>query len=133
MINKMNYLNKFFAIELENLKCDGDTRAYIVSVLDKFKAATADYSKDSLTLLYAQAKFTQDFNIFQNIGDWLFFCNTLFPEHLNNASKDYYYSIGQLSYYSCYRLINKQWKLYERMADDFIYLSNSTRTIIRKY
>lgn len=129
---EINNLNKYFSTQLEKLKCDDDTRAYIISVLDKFKTASTNYSKDSITLLYADAKFNQDFYTFQNIGDWLFFCNTLFPEHLNNASLDYYYAVGQLSYYSCYRLINRQWKLYERMADEFIYLSNSTGKIIRK-
>lgn len=129
----LNYnLRTFFTNEMENLKCDDDTRAYIVSILERFKTASIDYSKDSLTLLYADAKFRQDFYTFQNIGDWLFFCNTLFPGHLNNASKDYYYSMGQLSYYSCYRLINRQWKLYEKMADEFVYLSHSARQIIRK-
>lgn len=133
MENITHSLNTFFSTQLENLECDDDTRAYIVSVLDRFKTASTDYSKDSLTLLYADAKFKQDFYTFQNIGDWLFFCNTLFPEHLNKSSQDYYYAIGQLSYYSCYRLINRQWKLYEKMADQFIYLSHSTRDIIRKY
>ena len=126
-------LNTFFSNKLENLQCDDDTRAYIVSVLERFKTASTDYSKDSLTLLYAEAKFRQDFYTFQNIGDWLFFCNTLFPEHLNKASQEYYHTIGQLSYYSCYKLINCQWKLYERMADEFVYLSHSTRNIIREY
>jgi hypothetical protein len=125
-------LNSFLSQELEPLRCDGDTKAYIVSVFDKFKNSAFDYSKDSLTILYTEAKFKQDFFTFQNIGDWLFFCNTLFPEHLNRASIDYYYAIGQLSYYECYKLINKQWKLYEKMADEFIYLSNSTRRIIHK-
>jgi hypothetical protein len=133
-MENFNYnLNTFFSNQLENLKCDYDTRAYIVSVLDRFKTISADYSKESLTVLYAEAKFKQDFYTFQNIGDWLFFCNTLFPEHLNNASQDYYYSMGRLSYYSCYKLIDRQWKLYEKMADEFVYLSHSTRHIIRKY
>ena len=130
----MNYLNKFFSAELENLKCcDNDTRAYIVSILDKFKSAINDYSKDSLTIKYAEARYTQDFYTFQNIGDWLFFTNSLFPEHLKNASKEYYYSIGQLSYYSCYNLTGKKWKLYQQMADMFPILSSETGKIIRKY
>lgn len=126
-------LNSFFNKQLEELNCDNNTKAYIVSVLEKFKTNALDYSKDSLTLLYSEAKFRQDFYTFQNIGDWLFFCNTLFPEHLNNASPEYYQSIGRLSYYSCYKLINYQWKLYEKMADEFIYLSQNTRVMIRKF
>lgn len=128
-----NNLNGFLSKELAPLQCDNDTKAYIVSVLDKFKSSTFDYSKDSITILYTEAKFKQDFLTFQNIGDWLFFCNTLFPEHLNKASIDYYCTIGRLSYYSCYKLINKQWKLYEQMADLFPVLSVQTRYIIRKF
>lgn len=133
MENPTYDLNSFFSTQLKNLKCDDDTKAYIISVLSRFKSSSVDYSKESLTVLYAEAKFRQDFYTFQNIGDWLFFCNTLFPEHFSNASSDYYYSIGRLSYYSCYKLINKQWKLYEKMADEFVYLSSSTRNIIREY
>lgn len=133
-MENLNYnLNTFFSNQLEHLKCDYDTRAYIVSVLDRFKTISADYSKDSLTLRYAEAKFSQDFNKFDNLGSWIFYCDVFFPEHLNKASKDYYYSMGRLSYYSCYKLINRQWKLYEQMADLFPILSSETRKIIRKY
>lgn len=134
MIENHNFnLNYFFSKQLENLKCDYDTRAYIVSIFEKFKSSSADYSKDSITLLYAEAKYKQDFYTFQSIADWIFFINALFPEHFNNASQDYYYSVGRLSYYSCYNLLNRQWKIYERLADDLVPLSFSTREIIRKY
>jgi hypothetical protein len=127
-------LNEFFYTELEKLKCDRDTRAYVASVLTKFKTSSADLSKESITLLYAQAKFSQDFNTFQNIGDWLLYIKAFYPEHLNNASSDYYYSIGSSSYYSCYKILNKKWKLYEQLADLFPYLSLEIRKIlIREY
>lgn len=122
----------YFTNELTNLQCDDLTRAYIVSIFTKFKATSDDYSKDSLTLKYAEAKYRYDFVSFQKVADYIFFCNSLFPEHLNNASIDYYYSIGQLSYYSCYKLINKQMKIYEDLADNFVYLSQSSGEIIRK-
>src|SRR4029077_54278 len=116
----MDNLNIFFSNELERLVCDDDTKAYIVSILSKYKHTTYDYSKDSITLLFAEAKFNHDFFRFQNIGDWLFYSFSLYPEHLNNASREYYCSIGQMSYYSCYRLMNRQWKVYERLSDDFL-------------
>lgn len=128
----VNNLRDFFTTKMESLECDNDTRAYIISVLEGFKTATNDYSKESLTLLYADAKFKQDFYMFQSIGDWLFYCRSVFPEHLNKASQEYYCTIGQLSYYSCYKLLNRQWKLYEQLADRFVYLTHSTRNIIRE-
>lgn len=132
MQNIYQNLNVFFVQELGALRCDDDTRAYITSVFSKFRHSTFDYSGESITLVYAEARSKQDFLTFQNIGDWLFFCNTMFPEYLKDASMDYYHSLGQLSYYSCYRLINRQWKLYEKMADEFVPLSQSARKIIRK-
>lgn len=123
--------NIFLSTQLQALGCDHDTKSYIIGIFDKYKNISIDYSKDSLTILYADAKYKQDFYTFQNIGDWLFFCNSLFPEHLNKASADYYHSIGRLSYYSCYNLINKQWKLYEQLADNFIVLSEETRTRLK--
>ena len=117
---------------LQDLPCDDDTRAYIVSIFSKYKNADLDLSKDNITLAYAQACFNQDFLIFQTIGDWLFYTNALYPAALKNASKNYYYDIGRLSYYSCYKLINRQWKLYEIMSDLFIPLSEQTRKTFNK-
>jgi hypothetical protein len=125
-------LNDFFSSQLENLDCDENTRAYIVSVLAKYKTASVDYSKDSLTTIYAAAKFRQDFLIYQQLGDWLFYIHSIFPEHLNSASKDYYILIGRSSYNSCYKLLNRKWKVYEQLSDEFEYLSEETRTLIRE-
>jgi hypothetical protein len=125
-------LNKYFSSLLEELDADDDTKAYIIGVLDRFKSASIDYSKDSLTTIYAAARFRQDFLIYQQLGDWLFFCNSICPEHLNSASKDYYILIGRSSYNSCYKLLNRQWKLYEQLADQFEYLSEETRSLIRE-
>lgn len=123
-------LNDFFTNQLENLRCDRDTKAYIISVLKKFKNASEDCSKESITTLYAQAKYSQDFFTFQKVGDWLFLCSSMFPEHLNNASMDYYFSIGQSSYYYCYLILQRKWKLYEQMSDQLPELSVSTRKLI---
>lgn len=128
----MEYINfnlkEFFNQELERLKCNDMTKAYIVSVFDKYKATNDDFSKESLTILYAKARYAQDFNTYQNIGDWMFFTRTMFPEHLNNASENYYTALAQMSYYQCYKII--KWQLYEFLADDFIKLTNHSRKII---
>jgi hypothetical protein len=114
-----NNVNNFFNEILSDIDCQRDTKAYIISIYDKYKSSQFDFSKNSVTLLYAEAKYKHDFSIYQNIGDWIFFSNTLVSNHLQCASKDYYDTIAQLSYYSCYRLINKQWKLFEELADNF--------------
>lgn len=125
-------LNQFFDEALSELKCQSDTRAYIVSIFARYRTAEADLSKDSITLAYAQAKMNQDFLVFQNLGDWIFFSKTFAPGHLNNASEDYYQTIAQLSYYSCYRLINRQWKLFEELSDNFVCLEQNTRQLLKK-
>lgn len=123
MINYQN-INDFFSEVLKDLKCQEDTRAYIVSIYSKYSHAVHDLSKDSVTLLFSQARQKQDFPTYQNIGDWIFFANTWAPRHMQFCSKDYYDTIGRLSYYSCYKLINKQWKLFEELADNFISLEH---------
>lgn len=125
-------LNNFFNEVFDDLECHPDTKAYIVSIFTKFKASNFDLSKDSVTLTYAQAKYNRDFFVFQNLGDWIFFTKAFAPQHLNHASEEYYQSIGRLSYYSCYQLINKQWKLFEELSDNFIQLEIDTRNILSK-
>lgn len=129
-MNVVNNLNKFFTDELDELNCKEDVKAYIVSIFDKFKRASDDLSTESITILYSQAKYNQDFQAFQRIGDYIFFSNAFAPESFI-VSEDYYFSIGRLSYYSCYKLINKQWILFEQLADDFVPLSTQARSIIR--
>ncbi len=124
-------LNNYFQVELQKLECEEELRAYIISIFTKYRSSEADLSKQSVTIEFTLAKFERDFSRFQNIGDWLFFTNTLYPESLNHASKGYYHSVGQMSYYSCYRIV-RDWKLYEQLADRFVDLSDDTRRIIRK-
>lgn len=125
-------INSFFDELLIDLNCQQDTRAYIVSIYEKYKTANFDLSKDSVTLLYAQARHKQDFLIYQNLGDWIFFTNTIAPQHLQCASKEYYDTIARISYYSCYTLIDRQWKLFEELADDFQSLEAQVKLRIPK-
>jgi hypothetical protein len=130
----METLNKSFndllSDALATLECSRDTRAYIVGILDRFKKSSFDYSNESITLIYAEAKFKQDFLTFDNIGGWIFFCNVFFPEHLNNATIDYYNAVGQSSYYNCFLLLKRKWKVYEELSDTLPTLSNNTRKLI---
>jgi len=114
-----NDIAVFFNDLLNDVKCRQDTRAYIVGIFRKYESANHDLSQDNLTLLFCQARDTCNFSIYQNIGDWIFFVESVAPQYLQSASKDYYDSLARMSYYTCYRLINKQWKVYEELADRF--------------
>ncbi len=120
-------ITSFFEEALNDLDCNRDTKAYIVSIYGKYKTAEFDLSKDSVTILFAQARSNQDFLTYQNLGDWIFFANTLAPNHLHHASKDYYDTVARLSYYSCYKLINRQWKLFEELSDNFNVLESQVK------
>jgi hypothetical protein len=112
---------------LDDIKCHRDTKAYIVSIYAKYKNAQFDLSKDSVTLLFAQGRNKQDFLTYQNLGDWIFFANTMAPSHLQGASKEYYDTVARVSYYSCYRLIDRKWKLFEELADNFPSLESQVK------
>lgn len=125
-------LNTFFSEKLERLNCNEDTKAYIVNALAKYKSSSEDYSKDSITIKYAEAKLMQDFQMFDNIGTWILYCGIIYPEHLNNVSIDYYYNIGQSSFYSCYVLLKRKWQLYYDLAENLPKISITARAIIQK-
>jgi len=122
-------INNYFADILKNIVCDENVKSYIVSIFSKYKTSHYDLSKDSITIQFSSAKSNNNFEKFRTVADYLFFANSVFPESLNNASKDYYYSIGRLSYFNCYRIIH-DWKLFEQLADQFIPLSTECRSII---
>lgn len=124
-------LHYYFESELKELSCTEETKAYIAGILAQYRFADDDLSNKSITLEYSLAKFENNFQRYQRVGDYLFFANSLYPESLSGASKDYYYSLGRLSYYSCYNHL-RSWKLYQEMADRFIDLSYTTRQIIQK-
>lgn len=125
-------IEDFFAEQLSTLACDDHTRAYIVSVLSRFRSTVDDLSNESLTLRYSHARERHSFTEFQRIGDYLFFCQSVYPQSLQGASVDYYHSVARGAYHSCYRLMNRSFQLYERLADEFVPLTTSTRAIIRR-
>ena len=132
MVIVHNDITFFFEKIFEDLDCQPDTRAYIVSIYAKYKNSKHDLSKDSITLIFMQARIKHNFSSYQNLGDLIFFSNTIAPSHLKNASKDYYDTIGRLSYLSCYNLINRKWKLFEEISDNFIILENQVKNRLNK-
>lgn len=122
-----NTLHTFFENTFADLKCQPTTKAYIVSIYDKYKTSNFDLSDQSITILYGQARQNNKFEIYQNLGDWIFFINTTKPHFSNHTNKEYYDTVARLSYYSCYRLINKKWQLFEELADNFINIEQDVK------
>ena len=111
-------LEDFFAEKVKNVPCEKETKAYLISTFTNFKQTTGDFSKDSVTLKYIQAQSEYNFELYQQIADWILFIKATFPK-AQNASDDYYNTIAQLSYYKCYKMLNGEWKLFEELADRF--------------
>jgi hypothetical protein len=120
-------ITSFFEETLNDLQCGQDTTAYIISIFVKYKSAQFDLSKDSVTEQFCQARQNQNFLIYQNLGDWLFYTMTWAPAHLKFASKDYYDTIARLSYYSCYKITKNQWHCYEELADNLLFLEEQVK------
>jgi hypothetical protein len=120
-------ISDFFDEILSDLNCQKDTKAYIISTFEKYKVADHDLSQYSIGELFCQARQKHEFAIYQNIGDWIFFCNSFVPQYLKNATRDYYDNIARLSYYSCYNLINRQWRLFEELADRLVILEDEIK------
>ena len=87
---------------------------------------TRSYNK-SVTLLYNNAIQNYSFEEFRKIADWLFIAKSIYPDSLNGASKSYYNSIAQTAYHKCYIIMNKQWLIFEELADQFEPYTNSVR------
>lgn len=111
-------ISDYFENILKNINCERITKSYIIGIFEKYQNSELDLSKSNITLLYAQGVFKRDFYIFQNLGDWLFFTKSMYPEFLKNASEDYYNNIAQLSYYNCYKIVNT-WKVYDQLSEEF--------------
>lgn len=90
-----------------------------------------DLSNKSIALLYSDAFFAGDFEKFKNIGDWLFFAKSMYPEHLKDGSEEYYNTLARSAYYKCFKLLNKQWLLYEELADQFPIFTEEIKKSIR--
>jgi len=127
----INSLESFFMEKIKLLKnYQEPTRAYIINVFKNAKKGSGDLSKDSLTIIYSKAKSEQCFELFQNIADWILFSKSIHPESLRGASEDYYNVLAQDSYYRCYRLLNRQWSLFEELADKFPQLIVTLQTTL---
>lgn len=113
-------LHSFFQEKTNKIpNCDIQTKSYIAGIFSKLNKEKEDFSKNSITIIYAQANFQYNFELFQKLGDWILFTKSLYPAFLKEASSEYYNTIAQCSYHKCYKIINKQWPLFEELADIF--------------
>lgn len=110
-----------FDKQIEVLECKPATKAYIGGIFTEFLSAEHIPKNNSLTIVYAEAKFNYDFEKFRTLADWIFFVKTLYPDHLSSAEPTYYNALAQSSYYKCHIIMNKKWPLFEEMADRFSY------------
>ena len=110
-------------IKLPN--CEEKTRSYIISIFTS-TSPERDFTNESLTFALKKAYDSMNFKNFKELGDWLFFTKSMFPKSLTGADPTYYDSIAKASYYKCFLLLNRQWVLYEELADQF---SEYTKTI----
>lgn len=107
-------LDEWFARQLIDLRCGREARAYVVGVL---AGRIDDMSHESVVLAYRDAALTGDFATFQRIGDWTLWVSAFAPHPLK-GQRDLVERFGRLSYYSCYRIMRGQWRLYEELADE---------------
>lgn len=123
-------LADFFKKNLEQLKCDETTKAYIVGLLSRAPQGEFNLAGRSITVSFANAKENYDFFAFQRLADYLFFTNAIFGQYLEANNTQYNEDIGRMSYYNCYRILKKQWIIYEDLADNFGNLTQMTAEII---
>lgn len=111
--------------KLSGLKdCKDITKSYIYSILKKYTNQLFQFDEKLIGIEYLSAASKSDFCKFQEIGDWIFFIQSNYPKFFEKNSSHFYISIGQSSYYRCYKLLNK-WQLFEELADNFVNYSNS--------
>lgn len=111
-------LEKFLDETIQLPDCEEKTRSYIINIFASV-SAEKDFANESLTFALKYAHDSMSFKGFKELGDWLFFTKSMFPNSLRGADPAYYDSIARTSYYRCFMLLNKEWLLYEELADQF--------------
>lgn len=118
-------LSEFFDQKISIPNCPKFTKAYIVDLFIRYIKAEIDLSNHSLTLLYKDGLESGSFDKLQNIGDWLMFTKSLYPDSLTGASIEYYDTLARSAYYKCYLMLKRQWLVYEELADQFPYFTET--------
>lgn len=117
-------LRNWLEQQISGLEYERHTKAYITSVLHRYVHAADDLSDKSVVLLYANAG--HDFDTYQMIGDWVLWVGTFHPSVLD-VHRSVYLTLGRMSYDKCYKLLHRQWVLYEELADQLPKIMVETR------
>lgn len=115
-MERVTRLEDWFCRSLEGVEASPDARAYLVSLFASMKSAQEDLSRESIVLAFAEARTTGEFQKFQRIGDWVVWCMSFAPESI--GARELVIDLGRLSYYACWRMTNKEWTVYEELADN---------------
>lgn len=105
--------------DFDTLKVSDEVKAYLSSLFLTMleKSSENDIYNDSIVLAYLEAKKSGTFDRFRRVGDHITWTATVFPGRLS-AHYDMAIDIARSSYYSCWRLLNKKWSLYEELGND---------------
>lgn len=113
----------WFVERLESLPQSPEVKAYAIGVLQRFVVSTVDdMSNQSLVMAFIDAQASGDFVKFQRLGDWTLWHMSCAP----NIETAVVESMGRMSYEACHRILKRQWRVYEELAND---LPTLTRAI----
>jgi len=101
----------------------------VAGVLSQKRWDKTDMSSQSVVLAYRDAAATGDFASFQRLGDWVLFVDIAYPQHIDR-SRGVVESLGQQSYYSCYRIMMGRWRIYEELADGLPRIASNARRLL---
>lgn len=127
-LNIVKSLQEFFIPKVRALPCQEITKSYIVSVFST-PNKLQNLANQSITLYFAEARSRLDFSAFQNLGDWILFAETLYPQSLKDIEPTYYFTIAQISYYNCFKITRRKLLMYEELADQFDVIVNRLRQV----
>lgn len=122
-------LDVWFASRLQDVKCSEDTKAYVTGIMCRFRSAQDDMSNESIVLAYADAKRSGQFVTFQRIGDWTVWIGSMYPARIEQH-REVTESIARLSFYTCHRLLNGKWRVFEELADDLPKIVNDVHNCL---
>ena len=124
-------LDVWITSRLTGLQCTPETTAYVAGVLKALCRPVGDdvFAKRSIVLAFAEARLTGDFVAYQRIGDWVLWTDVVLPTSIER-DREVVESIGRASYYSCFKILRGQWRVYEELADELPTIAAKVRARI---
>lgn len=114
----------WFSKKIKNVDCSEITKSYIVNVLSNIHVNSYVSHNHSITLAWFDARCSGSFIKHQRIGDWILWVKSVYPQSIKE-NQELIDSIGRLSYYACYHILSKKWKLYQELADNLTEITAS--------